>query len=145
MPLHLIKLCVGAESIPDLESWIAEKLAMKRKAKQKPEQCHRTRMAPKRQAELLDGGSLFWVIKGQISARQRLLDIRPYTDEQGIGRCDLVLEPEVIPVSPRRCRPFQGWRYLKDEEAPPDLRGGLADVGQMPEKMQKELRELGLL
>ncbi len=145
MPLHLIKLCVGAESIPDLESWIAEKLAMKRKAKQKPEQCHRTRMVPKRQAELLDGGSLFWVIKGQISARQRLLDIRPYTDEQGIGRCDLVLEPEVIPVSPRRCRPFQGWRYLKDEEAPPDLRGGLADVGQMPEKMQKELRELGLL
>lgn len=145
MSLHLIKLCVGAESIGDLESWIAEKLAMKRKARQPPEQTHRTRMVPKRQAELLDGGSLYWVIKGQIAARQRLLDIRPYTDDQGVGRCDLVLEPVVVPVVPRRCRPFQGWRYLKDGEAPPDLRGGLAEVGQMPEKMQRELRELGLL
>ncbi len=145
MPLHLIKLCVGCESIADLESWIAEKLAMKRKAKQTPEQTHRTRMVPKRQAELLDGGSLYWVIKGNVAARQRLLDIRPYTDDQGVGQCHLVLEPEVIPVAPRRMRPFQGWRYLKDNETPPDLRGGLAEVGEMPEKMQQELRELGLL
>jgi len=113
MALHLIKLCVGAESIPDLEGWIAETLAMKRKARKPAEQTHRTRMVPKRAAELLDGGSLYWVIKGQIAARQRLLEIRPFTDEQGVGQCHLVLDPEVVPVSPRRCRPFQGWRYLQ--------------------------------
>lgn len=145
MALHLIKLCVGCESIPDLEGWIAERLAMKRKDKLPPEHTHRTRMVPKRKAELLDGGSLYWVIKGQVAARQRLLDIRPYTDGQGVGQCHLVLEPVVVPVSPRRCRPFQGWRYLKDQEIPPDLRGGFAETGHMPEKMRNELRELGLL
>ena len=149
MPLHLIKLSVGTDSVADLEAWIAERAAMKRKnkklAKQAAEHTHRTRMIPKRQAELLDGGSIFWVIKGQISARQKLIDIRPYTDDQGVGQCHLVMEPEVIAVSPRRCRPFQGWRYLKDHERPPDLRDGLADIGKMPEALQRELRELGLL
>ena len=145
MPLHLIKLSVGTESISDLESWIESRLAPKRRAKQPLEHTHRTRMVPKRQAELLDGGSIYWVIKGQVAARQRLLDIRPYTDDGGISQCHLVMEPELIPVYPRRCRPFQGWRYLKDTEIPPDLREGMAETGHMPEAMQQELRELGLL
>ena len=70
-------------------------------------------MVPKRVAEILDGGSLYWVIQGQVACRQRLLDIRPFKDGDGISRCHLVLEPVVKPVVPRPCRPFQGWRYLE--------------------------------
>ena len=146
MPLNLIKLCVGAESQRDLEEWIAEKLAMKRAAGQPAEQTHRTRMVPKRMSELLDGGSLYWVIKGQVAARQVINDIRPFTDDQGIGRCNIVLEPEVISVMPRPHRPFQGWRYLPDHEKPADLSGpGSAEIAEMPEPLRRELRELGLL
>jgi hypothetical protein len=112
---------------------------------QTPEQFHTTRMVPKRVAELLDGGSIYWVIKGQIASRQEILDVRPFTDATGVSRCNLVLEPTVIPVAPRRLRPFQGWRYLPAHEAPPDLRGGLVEVAEMPDAMRKELRDLGLL
>ena len=146
MALHLLKLCVGAESLRDMEEWIAETLAAKRKAKQPVEQTHRTRMVPKRVDELLDGGSLYWVIKGQVAARQEILDVRPYTDNDGIGRCHVVLEPTLIPVMPRPHRPFQGWRYLVDHEKPEDLTGRTgAAIAEMPEPMRRELRELGLL
>lgn len=146
MALHLIKLCVGADSTRDLEEWIAERLSVKRAAGQPVEQTHRTRMVPKRLDELLDGGSLYWVIKGQISARQTILDIRPFTDDQGIGRCNIVLEPTVVPVMPHPRRPFQGWRYLVDHEKPADLAGGAgAQIAEMPEPLRRELRELGLL
>ena len=104
--LHLIKLCVGADSIEDLTGWIAARLAAQKKAGIKPEQFHTTRMVPKRIDELIPGGSLYWVIKGQVACRQTLLEIRPFTDSDGIGRCHLVLEPKVHPVMPRPCRPF---------------------------------------
>jgi hypothetical protein len=145
MALHMLKLCVGAESIRDLEDWIEMRLAESRRLRQPAEQLHTTRMAPKRLEELLDGGSLFWVIKGQVAARQTLLAIRPFTDREGVSRCHLVLEPKVIPVLPRPCRPFQGWRYLKAEEAPQDLGAGLGEVADMPEELRRGLRELGLL
>jgi len=145
MALHLLKLCVGAESIRDLEEWIAERLAQKRAAGVAVEHTHRTRMIPRRKDELLGGGSLYWVIKGQIAARQRLLDIRPYTDDKGVGQCHLVLEPVVAPVEPRRHRAFQGWRYLDENAAPPDMGRGFADTSHMPETLRRELRELGLL
>jgi hypothetical protein len=145
MPLHLLKLCVGAESISDLESWIAERMAQRRARGEALEQLHTTRMVPKRIEEIVSGGSLYWVIKGQVSARQRLVDIRPFTDAEGIGRCHLVMEPVVVPVEPRPFRPFQGWRYLQAKDAPRDLgeRGG--DFAAMPEQMRRELAELGLL
>lgn len=145
MPLHLLKLCVGAESIRDLEDWIASRLKQAKAAGAPAEQFHTTRMVPKRLEELLDGGSLFWVIKGQVAARQTLRDVRPFTDSEGISRCHLVLEPAVIPVMPRPCRPFQGWRYLKVEEAPRDLGDDGDDILDMPEGLRRELRELGLL
>ena len=145
MALHLIKLCVGADSIKDLEDWIALKLRQMKKDGRKPEQYHTTRMLPKRGDEILDGGSLYWVIKGQIAARQEMRDIRPFTDGEGISRCHLVVEPVVIPVMPRPCRQFQGWRYLKDEEAQRDLGKGNGDVAEMPEELRHELRDLGLL
>jgi hypothetical protein len=145
MPLHLLKLCVGAESISDLENWIALRQAQRRRTGEPDEQLHTTRMVPKKLDEILDGGSLYWVIKGQISARQRLTGIRPFTDGEGIGRCHLVMEPVLVPVEPRPFRPFQGWRYLQAKDAPRDLSDHGGDVGEMPEEMRRELAGLGLL
>ena len=145
MPLHLIKLCVGADSIRDQEEWIAETLAAKRARGEAAEQTHRTRMVPKRAAELIDGGSLYWVIKGQIAARQEILDIRPFVDGEGVSRCHIVLKPVMIPVMPRPHRPFQGWRYLRVEDAPVDIGARDGMVSLMPESLRRELRELGLL
>ncbi|MDR6870636.1 hypothetical protein J2Y55_001636 [Bosea sp. BE125] len=145
MSLHLLKLCVGAESISDLEEWIEEQSLLRRRMGRPNEQTHTTRMVPKRVSEIVDGGSLYWVIKGQISARQRLTEIRPFTDADGIGRCHLVMEPVVVPVEPRPCRPFQGWRYLADKDKPRDIDGRSGDLGVMPEAMRRELAELGLL
>jgi hypothetical protein len=145
MPLHILKLCVGCESIADLEGWIAENEALFRRLGRDFEQKHTTRMVPKRVAEILNGGSLYWVIKGLVACRQRIVDIQPFTDGEGIGRCHLVLEPKVIPVDPRPCRPFQGWRYLTDKDRPRDLGKGAAAVADMPEPMRRELASLGLL
>lgn len=144
-PLNMLKLCVGADSIRDLEDWIEESLAMWRRMRRPEEQTHTTRMVPKRRSEILAGGSLYWVIKGQISARQRIMDIRPFTDGDGIGRCHLVLEPVVVPVDPRPCRPFQGWRYLADKDAPRDVRMSGAVAVEMPEDLRRELAAMGLI
>ena len=101
MALNLIKLCVGADSVRDLEDWIKQKLKDKRKRGEKPEHIHRTRMVPKRADELTDGGSLYWVIRGEIMCRQRIRAIRPFRDKDGIGRCGVVLDPKVVLVAPR--------------------------------------------
>ncbi len=144
MTLHLIKLCVGADSVEDLETWIASRIA-EREARGAPvEQYHTTRQRPKRAAEILDGGSLYWVIKGTIQCRQRVLDLRPVVDKDGITRCDIVLEPTLHLVSPRPRRPFQGWRYLTEADAPPDLAMSQG-AGDMPAEMRRDLAELGLI
>jgi hypothetical protein len=145
MSLHLIKLCVGCDTIGDLEEWIEENRAHHRRLDRAYEQTHTTRMVPKRLDALVDGGSLYWVIRGQIACRQRLLCVRPFTDGDGIGRCHLVLEPIVVPVQPRPCRPFQGWRYLERKDAPADLGRGSGELALMPEAMRRELADLGLL
>lgn len=142
MKLHLIKLCVGVDSIEDLREWQTERLAQLKKRGQKLELKHTTRMVPKRREELLDGGSLYWVIKGYMSVRQPLIDIRPFVDKEGVSRCHLVYDKEMVLVAPRPRRAFQGWRYLVAKEAPPDV--GKAGKG-LPEKLQRELAELGLL
>ena len=98
MPLHLIKLCVGCDSIDDLKDWVSARLKEKKKRGQKPEHIHTTRMVPKRSDELKDGGSLYWVIKGQVACRERILDIRPFVDREGIGRCRVVLDGKIVPV-----------------------------------------------
>lgn len=145
MVLHLIKLCVGADSIQDLRDWVAQRSLTAMAAGLEPHSIHTTRMVPKRVDDLLRDGSLYWVIKGQVAARQRLLDIRTFTGGDGIQRCELVLGPEVIETAPQPKRPFQGWRYLTAEEAPRDLGGLGEDVAQMPEDLRRELAELGLL
>jgi hypothetical protein len=145
MALHLIKLCVGADSVSDLEDWIRQKLKDKRKRGEKPEHIHRTRMVPKRADELTDGGSLYWVIRGEIMCRQRIRDVRPFRDKDGIGRCRLVLDRKVVLVAPRQFRAFQGWRYLAVKDAPRDLEKVSPGAAAMPEKLRRELRELGLM
>ena len=145
MPLHLLKLCVGAESISDLQEWIDQRFAVKKKRGEALEHIHTTRMTPRRRDELLDGGSLYWVIKGQIAARETLVDMRPVVGADGIGRTELVLDGVVVPVHPRPCRPFQGWRYLPAKDAPPDLGKNSGAIAEMPEELRRELRELGLL
>jgi hypothetical protein len=145
MPLNLIKLCVGADSIKDLEDWIKLKLKEKRKRREKPEHIHRTRMVPKRAEELIDGGSLYWVIRGEIICRQLIKDVRPFVDKDGIGRCGIVLEPKPVLVEPRPYRAFQGWRYLDVKDAPADLGKRDRGAAAMPETLRRELRELGLM
>jgi len=143
MTIHLIKLAVGPESLADLIAWQKQRLKdMKRKG-QKPELMHVTRQTPKRAEELLDGGSLYWVIKGFICARQRLLELRPVTRD-GVPHCALVLGKELVRVRLRPRRAFQGWRYLNAKDAPPDLVKGKGDE-DLPEEMRRELAELGLL
>jgi hypothetical protein len=144
MTLHILKLCVGAESIEDLAQWQAKRIKDQKKRKvKKPELIHVTRMMPKRKDEILGGGSLYWVIKGQIAVRQKLLEIRAVT-KNGTPHCGLVYDAKLVPVQRRAHRAFQGWRYFKPEDAPPDARGGKGGAG-LPEALQKELVELGLL
>lgn len=145
MALHLIKLCVGCDSVRELEDWIKQKLKAKRKAGEKPEHIHRTRMVPKRADELIDGGSLYWVIRGEVMCRQRIRAVRPFRDKDGVGRCGIVLDAKVILVQPRPYRAFQGWRYLQAADAPPDLDKTAPGAAAMPEKLRRELRELGLM
>lgn len=145
MSLNLIKLCVGCDSVAELSTWIKQRLKQKKARKEKPEHIHTTRMMPKRVDELLDGGSLYWVIRGQIMCRQDLVAIRPFVDKDGVGRCRLVLRPKVVPVEPRPFRAFQGWRYLASKDAPRDLDRAAPGARNMPEQMRRELRELGLL
>ncbi|MDR3421367.1 MAG: DUF1489 family protein [Xanthobacteraceae bacterium] len=145
MALHLIKLCVGCDSVRDLEDWIGQKLKEKRKRGEKPEHVHRTRMVPKRAAELTAGGSLYWVIRGEVACRQRIRDVRPFRDKEGVGRCALVLDRKVVLVAPRPYRAFQGWRYLAAKDAPRDLEKAAPGAIAMPEKLRRELRELGLM
>ena len=145
MPLHLLKLCVGVDTIQELDDWIKQRLKQKKKKREKAEHIHTTRMVPKRADELVEGGSLYWVIRGQILCRERLLAIRPFTDKNGIGRCRLVMDGKLVLVQPRPFRAFQGWRYLAVKDAPRDLDRAAPGARNMPEQMRRELRELGLL
>ena len=147
MPIHIVKLCVGATSIEDLAEWQAGRLAaQKRAGVKKPKLFHQTFQSPKRQAELLDGGSLYWVIKGVISVRQKLIGFDEGEKDNGKPCCLFLLDKELVPVRPVPRRPFQGWRYLDAESAPADLKGGARDqIAEMPPALRKELAGLGLL
>ncbi len=146
MPLHLIKLSVGTESIDDIALWQTERVRQMKRDGLKPELFHRTFQMPKRRDELLDGGSIYWVIKGVVQARQRLVDLREGTREDGTPCTLLILERTLVPVRPTPRRAFQGWRYLGPDDAPADITGNTRDdVAAMPPKLRRELAELGLL
>jgi len=151
MTVHLQKLCVGIGTIQELVQY-RDDLAKRLKKSGRPlEDQHWTRHRPKRDEEILDGGSLFWIIKGSLCVRQRILRLEDVEDEAGKPYCAIVYDPTVILTEPRPRRAFQGWRYLEAADAPPDLpdqKGALrraADAAEMPEEMARELRVLGLL
>lgn len=139
--LHLQKLSVGTESVEDLEGWQATRRA------QTPDGYprHVTRMWPKREAELLDGGSIFWVIKGVILCRQPILRLDEYIGADGIRRCAIVLEPGLTRVAATPRRPFQGWRYLNPVDAPPDLSRSRQGEEPLPPELSAALAEIGVL
>lgn len=134
--VHLIKLAVGCDGIDALKAFQAARLAAFGHV------FHLTRSAPKRADELIDGGSIYWVIKGAISARQLVLDVLSEQDEEGKPRCRLILDAAVAEVEPRAFKPFQGWRYLEPDVAPRDRRAGEEEP---PPEMAAELRALGLI
>lgn len=138
--IHLLKLCVGAESVADLADWQASQ------AHRWPagRAIHVTRMWPKREAEILAGGSLYWVIKGVILARQRILALEPADEGDGIARCALHLDAAIHRTEPVPRAPFQGWRYLDPAAAPRDLaRAGAAD-DRLPPALAAALAEMGV-
>jgi hypothetical protein len=138
--LNIIKLCVGAESVEDLTEWQTANAPQWAPGTAE----HVTRMWPKRADEVLDGGSLYWVIKGAILARQRILALEERRGADGIARCALVLDTEVIRTEAAPRRPFQGWRYLVPDESPRDLPKGRALDDKLPPALAQALAEIGL-
>ena len=139
MTIHLVKLCVGADDISDLVNWQNHLQKTHRRV------FHTTRMVPKRQTDLLEGGSIYWVIKRQIRVRQQITDIEEFFDERGIRRCHLHLNPDLVHTRLQPRRPFQGWRYLTPIDAPIDAPSNIEVDDDMPDEMRDELIEMGLL
>jgi len=139
MTLHLRKLCVGVESVEQLQDYQARRLKRGETLR------HDTRMMPKRRDEILDGGSLYWVIKGLIQVRQPILDITQESDAEGRGFARLHLASGLVRVAPRGHRPFQGWRYLAAADAPADLAAAGERADDLPPVLEAELRALGIL
>jgi len=137
--LHLIKLCVGAETVKDLTDW--QKNSRAKGPDGLPR--HVTRMWPKREDDLLKSGSLYWVIKGVVLCRQRIIRLDEVVREDGIRRCGIVLDTEIIRTEAAPKRPFQGWRYLEGKVAPRDLKAGTAK-DDLPPKLMAALAEIGV-
>lgn len=140
MTVHLIKMAVGVD---DLDHLIELRRARRKREGEGPVG-HRTRHMPKRAAEILDGGSLYWVIKGLIRVRQRIVALTAETDDEGKRSCLIAMDHMLVPTEPQPQRPFQGWRYLAEGDAPPDRRGG-SPGDELPAKLVRELRALGLM
>ena len=138
--LNILKLCVGAESVEDLTQWIASHQGQWPSG----ESVHVTRMWPKREAELLNGGSLYWVIKGVILCRQRILGLEAVTGPDGVQRCAFRLDAHVIRTEAAPRRAFQGWRYLNPDESPRDLPEGRKAEEMLPPALAQALAEIGL-
>lgn len=143
MTLHLIKLCVGIDTVEDLEAYRTQR-SKEQSARGVPVQSvHVTRMFPKQSEKLLDGGSLYWVIKRVVQCRQRIVSLDEIVGEDGIRRCAIVMDPEIIRTAPAARRPFQGWRYLKADEAPMDISDPAAGGENLPPDLRRKLIEIG--
>ncbi len=139
--LHVMKLAVGIRDKAHLAAFQAER------AGANPPLRHRTRNMPRRAAEIVEGGSIYWVVAGALVIRQRIIDIAEDCWEDGTACAGLFLDPSLVPVAGRTVKPFQGWRYLAAEDAPPDLRAGERAAGDdaLPPALRRELRHLCLL
>lgn len=139
--INLVKLCVGAEKVEDLIAWQVQTRAQTTDGLPR----HVTRMWPKRADEILSCGSLYWVFKGVILARQRVLRLDEVEGADGIRRCGIVLDPQITRTQPAPRRPFQGWRYLKPDDAPADLPAGRASEETLPPGLSAALAEIGVI
>jgi hypothetical protein len=137
--IHLIKLAVGARDIDQVRAFQARRIAAD------PPLRHQTRSHPKRAAEIVAGGSIFWVVAGFVLVRQRVLDVTEDVWDDGTSCAGLVLDPSLVPVAARPQKPFQGWRYLAPEAAPPDVVAGEVRGDLLPARLRAELQALGLL
>ena len=144
MTVHLLRMAVQVESIAHLKQIQADRLH-KQLAQGEAGLYTYSRNIPKRADDLIDGGSIFWVIKRYIRVRQRILGIERHTNEEGRPYCAFQIEAEPIKVVPRRQKAFQGWRYLKPEDVPSDIGVSRSQATDMPTEMANELRELGLI
>lgn len=145
MTLNLIKLSVGIQNIQHLLEIQSRRLKEMKAGGVIPRLRHLTRHTPRRQKELLDGGSLYWVIKGVILVRQKLIGFEPTKRQNGDPACAILYDTEHIRTQPKKYRAFQGWRYLPIDKAPPDLDNLSQDENALPIEMAEELRNLGLL
>lgn len=137
MTIHMVKLSVGSDTVEDLADWQA------RQMQHLDTPVHHTRMSPKRAEEMLDGGSIYWVIRRAIRVRQRIIDIRAIADDEGRAMCELVFDPNLVRTYAQAKRPFQGWRYLKPADAPRDLKTG--DVAlDIPPDLDAALKQAGV-
>jgi hypothetical protein len=138
--LHLLKMAVGVGDVDELRRFRAARL------KERSASWVYTRNRPRRAEEVLAGGSIYWVIRGQIRVRQRVTGFRAERDENGRAYCLIEVDHDLVETAWRPWRPFQGWRYLSPADAPPDRPGGVAgDEAVIPAAMLSELRALGLI
>jgi len=137
--IHILKMAVGIRDVEHLRE------AQRQRLETEPPLRHRTRHAPKRAEEIIDGGSIYWVIGGMIQCRQRIIDIRPDRRMDGSACVALMLDAAVVMVDPRPAKPFQGWRYLSETDAPEDLSEGAGTRNDLPPALRLALRELCLL
>ena len=140
-PIHILKLSVGTEGVEDLAAWQASQIAGYKDGLPR----HVTRMWPKKEVEILNGGSVFWVIKGLIQCRQRIVRFDEVIGGDGIRRCAFVLDPELIRTSQVQKRPFQGWRYLAATDAPPDIPIHRGAEETLPPELAAALADIGLM
>lgn len=146
MTVHIVKLCVGVDAIDDLARWQKARLQTTKRETGTAFLFHTTRMVPKRQPEVLDDGSIYWVIRGVIQVRQRIIGFRDGQKADGSKCCLIILDPKLVAVRPTPRRAFQGWRYLEPDDAPPDLASSAgAELADMPAQMRRDLAELCLL
>lgn len=139
MPVHLLKIAVGIDSIEHFH----ERMKVRRKAGKTF--THYTRHMPKRAEEVLAGGSLYWIVKGYIAVRCPIVRLEEAVLENKGPHCGIVMKTQLIPVLPLPRRPHQGWRYLEAEDAPPDVAAAGKGAAELPPKLLAELRDLGLL
>ena len=141
MPLHLIKMSVGSTEIDDIRRWQAGRLTSRGGQAVVP---GFTRRMPRRRDEILDGGSIYWIFKGVVQVRQRVLDLVESTDDEGLSFCRMIFDPTLVETEHHPHRPMQGWRYLKPADAPPDLEASIGSEA-LPPHLVRELRALGLM
>jgi hypothetical protein len=138
--VHLLKLSVGSESVDSLRDWQTRRSAQRRDGRP----YHLTRMWPKRADDVLEGGSIYWVIQGAILARQRITGFEEMIGDDGIRRCAIFLAADIVRTEAMRKRPFQGWRYLDPGDAPRDLPADRRKSDELPPALEAALSEFGV-